>query len=82
MTCLAACCFREICTENRQAETAEGCIYRPVLIDRFLEDAFEMDVDAVADGHDVVIGGIMEQIEPAGGYTAGWSQCAPARPCR
>jgi carbamoyl-phosphate synthase large subunit len=39
---------------------------RPVLIDRFLEDAFEADVDAVSDGHLVVIGGVMQHIEDAG----------------
>ena len=38
----------------------------PVLIDRFLEDAFEADVDALCDGTDVVIGGIMQHIEEAG----------------
>jgi carbamoyl-phosphate synthase large subunit len=38
----------------------------PVLLDRFLEDAFEADVDAVADGHDVHIGGVMQHIEEAG----------------
>jgi carbamoyl-phosphate synthase large subunit len=39
---------------------------RPVLIDRFLEDAFEADVDALSDGNRVVIGGIMQHIEDAG----------------
>jgi carbamoyl-phosphate synthase large subunit len=39
---------------------------RPVLIDSFLEDAFEADVDAVSDGHRVVIGGVMQHIEDAG----------------
>src|SRR5689334_12642983 len=39
---------------------------RPVLIDRFLEDAFECDVDAIADGERVVIGAIMQHIEDAG----------------
>ena len=39
---------------------------RPVLIDRFLEDAYEADVDAIADGTDVVIGGVMQHIEDAG----------------
>src|SRR4029077_4780206 len=39
---------------------------RPVLIDRFLEDAYECDVDALSDGTDVVIGGIMQHIEDAG----------------
>ncbi|MGH7664696.1 MAG: carbamoyl-phosphate synthase large subunit [Gemmatimonadaceae bacterium] len=39
---------------------------KPVLIDRFLEDAFEADVDAVSDGSLVVIGGVMQHIEDAG----------------
>ena len=38
----------------------------PVLIDRFLEDAFEYDVDCVCDGKDVMIGGVMQHIEEAG----------------
>ncbi|MCZ6824160.1 MAG: carbamoyl-phosphate synthase large subunit [Gemmatimonadetes bacterium] len=38
----------------------------PVLLDRFLEDAFEADVDAVADGERVLIGGVMQHIEDAG----------------
>jgi carbamoyl-phosphate synthase large subunit len=38
----------------------------PVLIDRFLEDAFEADVDAVSDGVEVLIGGVMQHIEDAG----------------
>ena len=39
---------------------------RPVLVDCFLEDAFEADVDALSDGTDVVIGAVMEHIEEAG----------------
>ena len=39
---------------------------RPVLIDSFLEDAFEADVDAISDGTQVVIGGVMQHIEDAG----------------
>ncbi|MBL8111894.1 MAG: carbamoyl-phosphate synthase large subunit [Acidobacteria bacterium] len=39
---------------------------RPLLIDRFLEDAFELDVDALADGHRVVVAGVMQHIEEAG----------------
>jgi carbamoyl-phosphate synthase large subunit len=46
----------------------------PVLIDRFLEDAFEADVDALCDGKDVVIGGIMQHIEDAGVHS-GDSAC-------
>ncbi len=47
---------------------------RPVLIDQFLEDATEVDVDALADGESVVIGGIMEHIEEAGVHS-GDSSC-------
>ena len=47
---------------------------RPVLVDRFLEDAIEVDVDAVSDGEDVLIGGIMEHIEEAGIHS-GDSSC-------
>jgi carbamoyl-phosphate synthase large subunit len=46
----------------------------PVLIDRYLEDSFELDVDAVGDGERVTIGGIMEQIEEAGVHS-GDSAC-------
>ena len=47
---------------------------RPVLIDQFLEDATEVDVDALADGTHLVIGGIMEHIEEAGVHS-GDSSC-------
>ena len=47
---------------------------RPVLIDSFLEDAFEADVDALCDGTHVVIGGIMQHIEDAGVHS-GDSAC-------
>jgi carbamoyl-phosphate synthase large subunit len=46
----------------------------PVLIDRFLEDAFEADVDAIADGRSCVIGGVMQHIEDAGVHS-GDSAC-------
>ncbi len=47
----------------------------PVLLDRFLNDAIEVDVDAVSDGKEVVIGGIMEHIEQAGVHS-GDSACS------
>ena len=47
----------------------------PVLLDRFLDKAIEVDVDAIADGTDVVIGGIMEHIEQAGIHS-GDSACS------
>ncbi len=56
--------------ETTLAETmrraVEASPEHPVLLDRFLEDAFEVDVDAVADGTDVVVAGIMQHIEEAG----------------
>ncbi|HEX5178923.1 MAG TPA: carbamoyl-phosphate synthase large subunit [Gemmatimonadaceae bacterium] len=48
---------------DRAARASED---RPVLIDRFLEDAYEVDVDAICDGERVVIGGVMQHIEDAG----------------
>jgi carbamoyl-phosphate synthase large subunit len=64
-------------------ETLHGYITRatelspehPVLVDRFLEDAIEIDVDALCDGEEVYIGGIMEHIEEAGIHS-GDSACA------
>mgnify|MGYP001327992526 FL=1 len=47
----------------------------PVLLDRFLDDAIEVDVDAICDGTDVVIGGIMQHIEQAGVHS-GDSACS------
>ena len=52
--------------EEYFATAARASEDRPVLIDRFLEDAFECDVDAISDGDRVVIGGIMQHIEDAG----------------
>ena len=64
-------------------ETLQGYIQRatelspehPVLVDRFLEDAIEIDVDALCDGAEVYIGGVMEHIEEAGIHS-GDSACA------
>ncbi|MGE2725044.1 carbamoyl-phosphate synthase large subunit [Mycolicibacterium pulveris] len=64
-------------------ETLHGYITRatqlspehPVLVDRFLEDAIEIDVDALCDGTEVYIGGVMEHIEEAGIHS-GDSSCA------
>jgi len=47
----------------------------PILVDKFLEDSFEIDVDAIADGERVVVGGVMEHIEKAGIHS-GDSACA------
>jgi carbamoyl-phosphate synthase large subunit len=70
----------EICYDNQQFErfVAEAFVVaqgQPVLIDRFLEDAIEVDVDAVADGQQVIVAGVMEHIEEAGVHS-GDSACA------
>jgi carbamoyl-phosphate synthase large subunit len=70
----------EICYDQPQFEryVAEAFVVaqgQPVLIDRFLEDATEVDVDAISDGERVVVMGIMEHIEEAGVHS-GDSACA------
>ena len=59
-------------------EAVEYSHDRPVLIDHFLEDAIEVDVDALSDGEDVVIGGIMQHIEEAGIHSGDSSCVLPA----
>jgi len=56
-------------------EAVQASNERPVLVDRFLRDAAEVDVDVVSDGTDVVVGGVMEHIEEAGIHS-GDSACA------
>jgi carbamoyl-phosphate synthase large subunit len=57
------------------AEAVRVSPEHPILIDKFLEDAIEIDVDAVADGQRVVVGGVMEHIEKAGVHS-GDAACA------
>jgi carbamoyl-phosphate synthase large subunit len=52
--------------EGYVREAVKASPEHPILVDRFLEDAFEVDVDAVGDGERVVIGGILQHIEQAG----------------
>ncbi len=52
---------------------------RPILIDKFLENAIEVDVDALCDGRDVLIGGIMEHIEEAGVHSGDSSCVLPSQ---
>jgi carbamoyl-phosphate synthase large subunit len=59
-------------------EAVEYSQDRPVLVDHFLEDAIEVDVDALSDGEDVVIGGIMQHIEEAGIHSGDSSCVLPA----
>ena len=66
--------YDEPSLERYFVEAAQASENHPVLVDRFLEDAFEADVDALCDGTDVVIGGIMQHIEDAGVHS-GDSAC-------
>ncbi len=68
-------CYDDAAIEQYVRSGVEISEDRPVLIDRFLEDAIEVDVDAVRDGHRVVVAGIMEHIEEAGVHS-GDSQCS------
>ncbi|MBN1972628.1 MAG: carbamoyl-phosphate synthase large subunit [Sedimentisphaerales bacterium] len=61
--------------KNCFAEAIEVSGEHPILIDKFLDDATEMDVDAICDGKQVVIGGLMEHIEEAGVHS-GDSACS------
>ena len=60
----------------KQATEVSG--EHPILIDKFLEDAIEFDVDALCDGSDVLIGGIMQHIEEAGIHSGDSSCVLPA----
>ncbi len=66
--------YDESSLDNYMKNAVEASPEKPVLIDRFLEDAFEVDVDALADGEDCVIAGIQEHIEEAGIHS-GDSSC-------
>ena len=48
------------------AEAADVSPGHPILIDRFLEDAFEVDLDLISDGKRAVVAGILQHIEEAG----------------
>ncbi len=63
--------------ERYMAEAARVSPDHPVLLDRFLEGAIEVDVDAVCDGTEVYIGGLMEHIEEAGIHSGDSACCIP-----
>jgi carbamoyl-phosphate synthase large subunit len=67
---------RDLAKFARQA--FEASPEHPILIDQFLDDAVEVDVDAVADGERVVIGGVMEHIELAGIHSGDSAMVLPA----
>ncbi|NPA53082.1 MAG: carbamoyl-phosphate synthase large subunit [Aquificae bacterium] len=62
-------------------EYIEEAVYvtedKPLLIDKFLDEAIELDVDAVCDGEDVLVGAVMEHIEEAGIHSGDSATCIP-----
>jgi carbamoyl-phosphate synthase large subunit len=67
--------YDESSLKNYMMRAVKASPEHPVLIDKYLEDAIEIDVDAISDGKTVVIGGIMEHIEEAGIHS-GDSACS------
>ncbi len=60
------------------AHAVQASPEHPVLVDKFLEDAIEVDVDLVADGQEAVIGGILEHVEEAGVHSGDAAMVLPA----
>jgi carbamoyl-phosphate synthase large subunit len=72
-----AIAYDEARLEGYVREAVQASPEHPILVDRFLEDAFEVDVDAVADGQRVVIGGILQHIEEAGVHSGDSAMVLP-----
>jgi carbamoyl-phosphate synthase large subunit len=67
--------YDEDSLRNYMKKAVSASSEHPVLVDKYLEDAIEIDVDAISDGKNVIIGGIMEHIEEAGIHS-GDSACS------
>jgi carbamoyl-phosphate synthase large subunit len=67
--------YDEESVRNYMTRAVKASPERPVLVDKYLEDAVEIDVDAISDGETVVVAGIMEHIEEAGVHS-GDSACS------
>ncbi len=67
--------YDEASLQNYMRHAVKASPEHPILIDKYLDDAIEVDVDAVSDGRDVYIGGVMEHIEEAGIHS-GDSACS------
>ena len=70
-------CYDEESIVRYMNEAVEASPDKPVLIDMFLEDAIEIDVDAVSDGERTIIGGVMEHIEEAGVHSGDSASVLP-----
>ncbi len=69
--------WKESELEDVVSEALKAGPGHPILIDKFLDDAIEADVDAVSDGKDVIIGGVMEHIEEAGVHSGDSAMVLP-----
>ncbi|MBI5633499.1 MAG: carbamoyl-phosphate synthase large subunit [Nitrospirae bacterium] len=67
--------YDEDAIRNYMERTVKASPEHPILVDKYLDDAIEVDVDALSDGKDVIIGGVMEHIEEAGIHS-GDSACS------
>ncbi len=70
-------CYDQVQFERYVAEAFAVAQGQPVLIDRFLEDAIEVDVDCICDGKDVIVAGVMEHVEEAGVHSGDSACCIP-----
>ena len=67
-----------ICYDDAQLEAAMAAVHGPVLVDRFVEHAIELDVDALCDGEEVYIGAVMQHVEEAGVHSGDSACVLPA----
>jgi carbamoyl-phosphate synthase large subunit len=67
-----------VCYDREQLEAAMAAVHGPVLIDRFVEHAIELDVDALCDGQDVYIAAVMQHVEEAGVHSGDSACVLPA----
>ena len=70
-------CYDEESVQKYMSEAVNASPDRPVLIDQFLEDAVEVDVDAVSDGELTLVGGVMQHIEEAGVHSGDSASVLP-----
>jgi carbamoyl-phosphate synthase large subunit len=67
-----------VCYDDAEVREAMGAVDGPVLVDRFLEDAIELDVDALCDGENTYVAAVMEHVEEAGVHSGDSSCVLPA----
>jgi carbamoyl-phosphate synthase large subunit len=68
-----------VCYDEDQVRDAIASVDGKVLVDRFLENAIEIDVDAVCDGHDTYVGAVMQHVEEAGVHSGDSACVLPAQ---